>query len=57
MENQRKPSNESIFEAFFRGLDGSYQRYLIEKMEKKPPDNRPNTNEADSAGLVGDPHI
>ena len=55
MENQRKPINESAFESFFRGLDESYQRYLIEKLEKKPPDSRSNNNQADSAGLAGGP--
>lgn len=34
-------------------MNEAYRKAIDE--DKKPPDSRPNTNQADSAGLVGDP--
>ena len=42
MENHENRSNENEFVNFFKGLDESYQRYLISEMQKKPPDENPN---------------
>lgn len=55
MENQRKPINENTFVEFFKGLDESYQRFVIDKMQKKPPDSAGKAKKADSAGLDGGP--
>lgn len=40
MENvhRNNTNTENKFVEFFRGLDESYQRYLIEEIQKKPPD-------------------
>lgn len=53
MENSNR-SNENAFVEFFKGLDESYQQYLINEM-KKPPDKEKESTEAVSAGMVGDP--
>ncbi|WP_315307265.1 hypothetical protein [Enterococcus devriesei] len=53
MENNNR-SNESDFVNFFKGLDESYQRYVIENMQKKPPDS-PLAKQADMAESEGDP--
>ena len=49
MENRDNRNNNALYD-FFEGLSESYQRYQIEKMQKKPPDSIPNTTQADSAG-------
>lgn len=57
MENRNR-NNENAFVEFFKGLDENYQRYCIDQLQskiKKPHDSRPNTKQADSAGLVGGP--
>lgn len=54
MENNNR-SNESDFVNFFKGLDESYQRYVIDQMQKKPPDQNQSMTEADSAGQECDP--
>lgn len=55
MENvHRSNEGENKFVEFFRGLDESYQRYLIEEMKKKPPDKK-NVTAADTAESEGDP--
>ncbi|MEO1768275.1 hypothetical protein [Candidatus Enterococcus ferrettii] len=40
MENvhRNNTNTENKFVEFFEGLDESYQRYLIEEIQKKPPD-------------------
>lgn len=60
MENRRQPSDEHAFVEFFKGLDENYQRFCIAELQKKikkPPNSRPATKQADSAGLVGGPNI
>lgn len=42
MENHENRNSENEFISFFRGLDKSYQRYLIDEMQQKPPDRSPN---------------
>lgn len=54
MENNNR-SNESDFVNFFKGLDESYQRYVIENMQKKPPDQNRQSIEVGIAGQEGDP--
>lgn len=54
MENSNR-SSESDFVNFFKGLSENYQRYVIENMQKKPPDQSQKLNEADSAGQECDP--
>lgn len=58
MENHGKPISENVFVEFFKGLDENYQRYCIQEIKrkiKKPPKSKQDTNQADSAGLVGGP--
>lgn len=38
MENHENRNNENDFINFFKGLDENYQQYLIQEMQKKPPD-------------------
>ena len=54
MENSNS-SNENDFVDFFKGLDESYQRYLISEIQKKPPDIKLESAQADIARLAGDP--
>lgn len=54
MENRNR-SNENDFVEFFKGLDANYQKYLINEMQKKPPDEKSQSKQAVSAGQVGDP--
>lgn len=54
MENRNR-SNENDFVEFFKGLDANYQKYLINEMQKKPPDGKVQPQQAVSAGQVGDP--
>lgn len=53
MENTNR-NNENEFVNFFKGLDESYQRYLISEMQKKPPDCQSKTK-VDTAESEGDP--
>lgn len=55
MENHENRNSESDFINFFKGLDESYQRYVIDKMQKKPPDSNQDSTKADSAGQECDP--
>ncbi len=55
MENNNR-SNESDFVNFFKGLDESYQRYVIENMQKKPPD-RQTAEQSDMVESEGDPNL
>lgn len=48
-------SSESDFIRFFEGLDENYQKYLINEMKKKPPDQVKKSTKADSAGMDGGP--
>lgn len=54
MENRNR-NNENDFVEFFKGLDVNYQKYLINEMQKKPPDEKAQSKQAVSAGRVGDP--
>ncbi|MGX7126565.1 hypothetical protein [Enterococcus viikkiensis] len=54
MENRNR-NNENDFVEFFKGLDVNYQKYLINEMQKKPPDEKAQPQQAVSAGQVGDP--
>lgn len=38
MENSNRSDAENTFINFFEGLDEAYQREVIKKMQKKPPD-------------------
>lgn len=53
MENSNRNS-ENDFVNFFKGLDESYQQYLINEMKKKPPDHQPELK-ADMAESEGGP--
>lgn len=53
MENSNRNS-ENDFVNFFKGLDESYQQYLINEMKKKPPDHLPELK-ADMAESEGGP--
>ncbi|WP_313631369.1 hypothetical protein [Enterococcus devriesei] len=55
MENSNR-SSESDFVNFFKGLDENYQRYVIENMQKKPP-NPQSAAQADMAESEGDPKL
>lgn len=55
MENHENRNSESDFINFFKGLDESYQRFVIDKMKTKPPDSTQTLIEADSAGQECDP--
>lgn len=51
MENHRKPRDaENTFRNFFEGLDEAYQREMIKKMQKKPPDSHKADNQSASDG-------
>lgn len=39
MENSNRSDAENTFRSFFEGLDEAYQREMIKKMQKKPPDS------------------
>lgn len=42
MENTKNRNDvENTFRSFFIGLDEAYQREVIQKMQKKPPDSSP----------------
>lgn len=58
METQKQVkqrNSQDTFMEFFKGLDKNYQKYLINEMQKKPPDKQQEAAQADSAGLVGGP--
>lgn len=40
MENSNRSGVENTFRNFFEGLDEAYQREMIKKMQKKPPDSK-----------------
>lgn len=44
MENSNR-SSENDFVNFFKGLDESYQQYLIQEMKREPP-NEPKEEQA-----------
>ncbi|MGM0169840.1 hypothetical protein IGI39_004001 [Enterococcus sp. AZ135] len=54
-EQVKQGNSQNDFMEFFKGLDKNYQRYLIDQIQKKPPDNKIESTEADSARQVGDP--
>lgn|GEM_PF-3058803 len=54
-EQAKQRNSQQDFMEFFKGLDENYQKYLINEMKKKPPDDQQKPEEADSAGTVGDP--